>query len=259
MLGPMTRPALTEPERLLASAALAALGVADEHAPMGDGSDLTGASGRQLALYAPAGASSCLTIQIHASADTAAAALASPYQRHRVPQDLSAQTVGYVIDVDQRTIRPVCLDVDVAPGTPPVAGLQWGQPIVPGPLPDTAVPDLDEEEAEALTEILEAFGAQETPVRAGEPLPAGMIHLPSLGARALAIMGEPGSVRGIELYDDLADALTMASAASRFGLIPQAGGKPLANGYLVTLPAMRVYPLGVALDEPMDLDDLPRP
>lgn len=252
-------PTLTNHERAMVSSALGALGVEDRSAPMRSGSDLTGAPRRQLALYAPAGTPTCLTVQIHADLEEAAAALAEPYRLCRVPRHLWSNLVGYVIDVESRTIRAVSLTDDDPAPSPPVDGLSWGDPVRPTLVPETAIVRLEGDEAKAAAQALEAFGAPGIPIYPGAPLPQGMTPLPSLGKPTLAIMGSPGDVRRVEYYDDLGAALMITTAANLFGLIPQGGERQLESGYLLTLPALRVYPLGQDLDESLDLEDLVGP
>jgi hypothetical protein len=75
----------------------------------------------------------------------------------------------------------------------------------------------------------------------------------------VVVYGEPGEVRRVELYEDLALAVLFATFHASFGLTPQATEDDVTSAYVVGLPGLDVYPIGSEDDVgPLELEDLTR-
>lgn len=253
----------------MTDAALAALRFEAAWELMDDGSR---GPGRVLGLFAPDDSARCLTVRIAGDRDTAVAAVAEPYLRGRVAPEHRCEIVGYVIEPALGAIEAVRLGEEDYPGDEPaIEGLAWREPVIaraplgggvrfegrPVSAPSLPFP-LDERLAGALSEALGAFGLASADLHPGDEPPADGRRLPRLGSKTVVIYGEPGAVRRVELYRDLGTALWSASAPLDFGLVPQALDDPRRCAYAITLPGLRVHPIGDDGDddEPLALGDL---
>lgn len=257
---------LSDAERRLVDATLSTLGYAGNYQVM----DETPSGPRLVAIYANDLSSRCRVVRTVPDESAAISALAAPYRLGRVIPEFECGLVGYVVDPAAGTVRAVLLDTDDYEDIePPIEGLRWREPALAGPdgdegirfdggpVADTRLPvAIDAVMAQAISRTLETFEVSDVRIHSGEAERPDFGTPARTGAPALVVYGEPGEVRRIELYEDVALATFFATFPAAYGLVPQATDDPVTSAYVISLPRLEVYPVGGEEDEVLALEDL---